>query len=545
MRIVNGLFVLLLLAPLATAQDRNQKAKPIDLSITAVGRQHHPIHTKSKEAQEFFDQGITLIYGFNHEEAVRSFQRAAELDGTSPMPQWGIALAVGPNYNSNVDAEREKLAFETIQKAQQLATAGPQVEKDYVAALATRYSGDANPDYKQLSQSYAAAMKALSTKYPDDLDAATMYAESLMDLNPWKLWSADGKPAEKTLEIVTVLESVLARNPGHAGANHYYIHAVEASCNPARALPSAHRLDTMVPQAGHLVHMPAHIYERTGDFDLAAHNNAEAAKVDTTYAEKAGQVGSIYDLMYHSHNEHFEAMAASMEGNYAQARNAADSMAARLLPHAKMMPMLDGFIMTPIWVDVRFSKWQEVLARPEPMKELAGTHVMWRYSRALALAANGQVAEADKERELFVAEVGAFPPDTKFGEMNKARDVLGVATHAIDGRIAAAKGQKDAAIEHWTKAVAIQDTLNYDEPADWYYPVRESLGAALLASGNAPEAERVFRVDLLQNPRNPRSLYGLMQALLAQGNVSNAVWVEAQFNAAWKNADSKLSLKAM
>jgi len=545
MRIVNGLFVLLLLAPLATAQDRNRKAKPIDLSITAVGRQHHPIHTKSKEAQEFFDQGITLIYGFNHEEAVRSFQRAAELDGTSPMPQWGIALAVGPNYNSNVDAEREKLAFETIQKAQQLATAGPQVEKDYVAALATRYSGDANPDYKQLSQSYAAAMKALSAKYPDDLDAATMYAESLMDLNPWKLWSADGKPAEKTLEMVTVLESVLARNPGHAGANHYYIHAVEASCNPARALPSAHRLDTMVPQAGHLVHMPAHIYERTGDFDLAEHNNAEAAKVDTTYAEKAGQVGSIYDLMYHSHNEHFEAMAASMEGNYAQARNAADSMAARLLPHAKMMPMLDGFIMTPIWVDVRFSKWQEVLARPEPTKELAGTHVMWRYSRALALAANGQVAEADKERELFVAEVGAFPPDTKFGEMNKARDVLGVATHAIDGRIAAAKGQKDAAIEHWTKAVAIQDTLNYDEPADWYYPVRESLGAALLASGNAPEAERVFRVDLLQNPRNPRSLYGLMQALLAQGNVSNAVWVEAQFNAAWKNADSKLSLKAM
>ena len=372
-----------------------------------------------------------------------------------------------------------------------------------------------------------------------------MYAESLMDLNPWKLWSADGKPAENTVEIVTVLESVLARNPGHAGANHYYIHAVEASSNPARALPSAHRLDTMVPQAGHLVHMPAHIYERTGDFDLAARNNAEAAKVDTTYAEKAGQVGSMYDLMYHSHNEHFEAMAASMEGNYAQARNAADSMAARLLPHAKMMPMLDGFIMTPIWVDVRFSKWQEVLARPEPMKELAGTHVMWRYSRALALAANGQVAEADKERELFVAEVGAFPPDTKFGEMNKARDVLGVATHAIDGRIAAAKGQKDAAIEHWTKAVAIQDTLNYDEPADWYYPVRESLGAALLASGNAPEAERVFRVDLLQNPRNPRSLYGLMQALLAQGNVSDAAWVEAQFNDAWKNADSKLSLKAM
>ncbi len=387
--IVKGLIAILVCSAFVTAQDKDQKAKPIDLSITAVGRQHHPIQTKSKEAQEFFDQGITLIYGFNHEEAARSFQRAAELDPASPMPLWGIALAVGPNYNSDVDAEREKMAYETIQKAQKLAANAPQVEKDYVVSLAARYSADANPDYKQLSQNYSSAMKSLSAKYPDDLDAATMYAESLMDLNPWKLWSADGKPGENTMEIVTVLESVLARNPMHAGANHYYIHAVEASPNPARALPSAHRLDTLVPQAGHLVHMPAHIYERTGDYDSAARNNAQAAKVDTTYAEKAGQVGSMYDLMYHSHNEHFEAMAASMEGRYSQAKKAADSMAARLLPHAKMMPMLDGFIMTPIWVDVRFGKWQETLARPEPMKELAGTHVMWRYSRAVALAADG------------------------------------------------------------------------------------------------------------------------------------------------------------
>ena len=408
------------------------------------------------------------------------------------MPLWGIALAVGPNYNSNVDAEREKLAFDMIQKAQQLASASPQVEKDYVAALATRYSGEANPDYKKLSRNYAAAMKALSAKYPDDLDAATMYAESLMDLNPWTLWSADGKPAENTEEIVTVLESVLARNPDHAGANHYYIHAVEASPNPERALPSAHRLDTMVPQAGHLVHMPAHIYERTGDYDRQLATTRKPQKSITSYAQKAGQLGSMYDLMYHSHNEHFEAMAASMEGNYAQARKAADGMAARLMPHAKMMPMLDGFIMAPIWVDVRFGKWEEVLARPEPMKELAGTHVMWRYSRALALAANGKIAEAEKERALFVAEVGAFPADANFGEMNKAKDVLGVASHTVDARIAASKGQKDAAIEHWTKAVAIQDTLNYDEPADWYYPVRESLGAALLAAEKRPKRRLCF-----------------------------------------------------
>jgi tetratricopeptide (TPR) repeat protein len=542
---VNGLFAVLLFALLTCAQDKNQKAKPVDLSITAVGRQHHPIHTTSKEAQEYFDQGITLIYGFNHEEAARSFQRAAELEPASPMPLWGIALAVGPNYNLNVDAEREKLAYETIQEAQKFAANSPQVEKDYVAALAARYSGDANPDYKQLSLNYAAAMKALSAKYPDDLDAATMYAESLMDLNPWRLWGADGKPAENTLEIVTVLESVLARNPEHAGANHYYIHAVEASPSPERALPSAHRLDTMVPQAGHLVHMPAHIYERTGDFDRAVRNNAEAAKVDTAYAQKAGQVGSMYDLMYHSHNEHFEAMAASMEGRYSQAKNAAESMAARLIPHAKMMPMLDGFIMAPIWVDVRFDKWQEVLARPEPMKELAGTHAMWRYSRTLALAATGNVVGSEKERELFVAEVGAFPPDAMWGEMNKASAVLGVATHVIDARIAAAKSQRDAAIEHWTKAVVMQDTLNYNEPADWYYPVRESLGAALLVAGKAPEAEQVFRADLRQNPRNPRSLYGLIRALQAQERTADAAWVEAQFNSAWKNSDTKLTLETL
>jgi tetratricopeptide (TPR) repeat protein len=400
---------------------QKQKAKPIDLSITAVGRQHHPIHTRNKEAQEFFNQGITLIYAFNHEEAARSFRRAAELDATSPMPLWGIALAVGPNYNSNVDAEGEKLAFETIQKAQQLATAAPQVEKDYVATLATRYSGDASPDYKQLSQNYAAAMKALSAKYPDDLDAATMYAESLMDLNPWKLWSADGKPAENTVEIVTVLESVLARNPGRAGANHYYIHAVEASSNPARALPSAHRLDTMVPQAGHLVHMPTHIYERTGDFDLAARNNAEAVK---------------------------------------------------------------------------------------------GRHVVRGKSRAGWKHVRPDVSQPQRALRSDGSNHG--------GKLRTSEE--------SDGQ---------------TKAVAIQEPLNYDEPADWSYPVRESLGAALLAAGNAPEAERVFRLDLQQNPRNPRSLYGLMQALEAQGNGSDAAWVEAQFNAAWKNADSKLSLKAL
>jgi len=524
----------------ASAQQTAPAAKAADLSMTAVGRVHHPIATKSREAQEYFDQGLTLIYGFNHEEAARSFERAAELDPASPMPLWGIAIAVGPNYNVDVDAEREKLAFDTVQKAKKLAGNAPQVERDYVAAIATRYSGDANPDYKKLARDYAAAMKELSAKYPDDLDAATIYAESLMDLNPWKLWSNNGKPGENTEEIVQVLEWVLLRDPMHVGANHYYIHAVEASPTPARALPSAHRLDTMVPKAGHLVHMPAHIYERTGFYEAAAKSNVEAAAADKAYAQKYGQAGSLYDLMYHSHNEHFLAMAASMTGNYKQAKSAANAMAARLAPHAKMMPMLDGFMATPIWVDARFGKWQEILAHPEPIKELPGTHALWRYARTLAYAQTGKIAEADKEKTLLVAEVGGMLADAMFGEMNKAHDVFGVATHVAEARIAAAKGQKDEAVLHFKQAVELQDKLNYDEPADWYYPVRESLGAALLIDGKAADAEEVFRVDLVQNPRNPRSLYGLHQTLEAQGKKSDAAWVEGQFVEAWKNADVKL-----
>jgi tetratricopeptide (TPR) repeat protein len=529
-------------AAIVTARGGETKKTKPDLSLTAVGRQHHPIATKSREAQDYFDQGMTFIFGFNHEEAASAFQAAAELDPASPMPLWGIALAVGPNYNMDVDAEREKLAYETIQKARKLAEHAPQIEKDYVAVLAVRYSGEAKPDYKQLSRAYAEAMRDLSRKYPDDLDAATLYAESLMNLRPWQLWSHDGKPAEGTEEIVRVLESVLARDPNHAGANHYHIHALEASPNPERALPSASRLETLVPQAGHLVHMPAHIYARTGNYAAAAKCNEISAERDRVYAEKAEKQGSLYDLMYHSHNEHFRAAAASMEGRYAEAKGAADALAARLAPHAKSMPMLDGFIMTPLWVDARFGKWDPILQRPEPAKELTGTHAMWRFTRALAYAARGDAAKAAAERGAMFAETSALPPEAPFGMLNKAKDVFSVAQHVLDARIAAVRGKTDEAIAHWRKAVEAQDALNYDEPPDWYYPVRESLGAALLATGRAPEAEKVFREDLQRNPRNPRSLFGLEESLKAQKKDADAAWVQREFEAGWKNADTALRI---
>jgi tetratricopeptide (TPR) repeat protein len=540
-----SLLLVAILSGRAAGEERKATEKKPDLALTAVGRQHHTIQTSSKEAQDYFDQGMTFIYGFNHEEAARAFRHAATLDPASPMPLWGIALSVGPNYNIDVNPERERLAFETVQNAAKLAERAPQVEKDYVAALAVRYSGDASPDYKKLSRDYAAAMKALSQKYPDDLDAATLYAESLMNLHPWRLWTHDGKPGENTEEIVRVLESVLARDPDNAGANHYYIHAVEMSADPQRALPSAQRLNTMVPQAGHLVHMPAHIYIRTGDYEAARKSNVVAAKIDQKYAKEADKEGSIYDLMYHSHNEHFIAMAAAMGGRYAEARAAADAMVKRLMPHAKMMPMLDGFILTPLWVDARFGKWDAIEARLEPPKELVETHVMWRYTRALAFAARGDAGKATAERGLFSAEVSAILPDIPFGMQNTAKDILGLATHVINARIASASGKSNDAIEHWRKAVQMQDALNYDEPADWYYPVRESLGATLLSTGNAKEAEQVFRDDLKQNPRNPRSLFGLMQALKAQQRDVDAAWVERQFEEGWKGADTKLEISAL
>ncbi len=533
--------VTICLAVLLPLHAQTKKAEPPpDLGLTAVGRQHHAIATKSAEAQLFFDQGITLTYGFNHEEAGRAFQRAAELDPASPMPLWSSAFALGPNYNIDVDPQREKFAYDTVQKALKLAENAPQIEKDYVAALATRYSGEASPDYKKLSRDFAAAMRNLSHKYPDDLDAATLYAESLMDLSPWQLWTHDGRPTENTEEILRVLESVLARDPMHAGANHYYIHAVEASPHPDRALSSAHRLDTMVPQAGHLVHMPAHIYVRTGDYAAAAKSNELSAQVDRVYAERAAKEGSLYDLVYHSHNEHFLAMASCMEGNYAAAKKAADALATRITPHASMMPMLESFAVTPLWVDARFGKWDAILATPEPAKQLAVLHAYWHFARALALASRGDAAKATIELDAMTAESAALKADASFDMLNSSKDVFGVAAQVLAARIAAALGRKDETIVRWRRAVEMQDALNYSEPASWYYPVRESLGAALLAAGQDTEAEKVFREDLLRNPRNPRSLFGLKAALDHEKRGADAAWIQREFDAAWKEADTQL-----
>jgi tetratricopeptide (TPR) repeat protein len=512
--------------------------------MPGLGQHHHTISTKSPEAQRFFDQGLTLVFAFNHEEAVRAFRRAAELDPQSAMSFWGIALALGPCINLDVDAPHEKAAYEAVQKAVSLAPGVTESERAYIQALAKRYSADPKIDFRKLHAEYAHAMLEVSKRYPDDLDAATLYAESLMDLRPWKLWSLDGHPADDTDEIVAVLESVLRRDPTHIGANHYYIHAVEASTHPERALASARRLETLAPAAGHLVHMPAHIYFRAGDYRAAARSNALAAEIDRVYLRESGTIGSMYDILYYAHNLQFLAAAYSMEGRFADAKQAADDLAAHIGPMVLAdMAMAEPYVPTPIFVLLRFHRWDEVLKTPPPDSHLAMTAAFWHFARGSAAAAKGQIGTAELERGKLEAARKEMPADREFSMFsNKAQAFLDLAANILDARIATAHADRQRAIEHWKNAVQIEDRLYYGEPPEWFYPVRESLGSALLRNGQADQAEAVFRADLEQYPRNPRSLFGLLKSLEAQKKTSEAEWVRREFEAAWKVADVPLEI---
>ena len=495
--------------------------------MAGFGPVHHPISTSNPETQKFFDQGLALVYGFNHEEAIRSFERAAELDPRAAMPLWAIALALGPNINLDVDPEREKKAFDASRRALALAAGAPANEQAYARAVARRYSVDPKADLKALAEDYAKAMQELVRAYPDDLDAATLYAESLMDLRPWKLWKQDGTAEPGTEEILSVLESVLKRNPGHLGANHYYIHAIEGSPHPERALPSAARLETLAPASGHLVHMPAHIYMRTGDYARAETANEKAAEADRAYISRTHAEG-IYPVMYYNHNLQFLAAAAMMEGKADVAKKAADELASNAAPVAREMPMAEFVVPMPMFVALRFGNWNEVLAMPDPGPGLPLTGAAWHFARARALQETGDHAGAQKERAAFLEAKSKVPADEPWGN-NMAADVLGVAEESL---AACFESAPDARIAHWKSAVARQDALVYDEPPPWYYPIRESLGTALLKAGKATEAEAVFRADLERNPRSPRSLLGLKTALEAQHRAPDVRSVDTQYHEA-------------
>jgi len=538
------LTILLSFTICAAAQDHAMgPAKPV-AKMTGLGDLHHPVSTKNAEAQVFFDQGLRLIYAFNHDEATRSFQKAAALDPKLAMAYWGMAEAVGPNYNDPASEERFKQAHEAIQKAVDLSGHASDAERGYISAMAKRFPADPKSDLRKAAEDYRDAMREEVKNNPDDLDAATLFAEAGMNLHPWGLWHQDGTPEAGTEEIVATLESVIKRDPNHLGALHYYIHTVEASNSPERALAGATRLAALAPAAGHIVHMPAHVYIRTGDYAAAVKANEQAAAVDREYIQRSGVQG-IYPMMYYSHNLHFIAMCSAMTGDYLESRKAAEMLAAHVGPSVKDMPPLEGFMTIPMAVNVRFHKWDAILAMKEPNAEMKTTVGFWHFARGMAFAGKGKISEAEAEYKIVAEAEKATPPDAIFQMPinNKTKDILKIAENVLGAQVALAKKDNAAAAGMLRDAVAVQDTLKYDEPQDWFFPVRESLGGVLLMSGDAKGAEQVFREDLAKNLRNPRSLFGLHRALKAQDRNSDAWFVEQEFRQAWKGGAAELKVE--
>jgi tetratricopeptide (TPR) repeat protein len=452
-----------------------------------------------------------------------------------------VALAVGPNYNDpDIDLSREKAAVEAIRKALAAAGKATENEQGYIHALAKRYSTDPKADRKQLGLDYKQAMGELMRRFPDDLDAAVIFAESAMDLHPWQLWKPDGQPAEGTLEILEVLRGVLQRAPDHIGANHYYIHATEASSQPELATQSAERLKTLAPAAGHLVHMPAHTYIRLGDYHAASVANEKAAAADEVYVKKYNVTG-MYPVMYYSHNLHFLAVSSSMEGNFSTAHSAAERLVAGMQPYLKENPMAEWFVPTRTHVLVRFRRWAEIEKLAEPDQNLHLAHTFWLFARGMAFSGTGQPDKAVAERDALVAESKTIPAETQLG-FNSVRQLLDIAAQMLDASIARTRHDYKQAEELLNKAAQAEDALNYDEPPDWYLPPRESLGGVLFADGQPAAAEAVFRAELKAHPKNPRALFGLAECLTAQGKNEEAAKSRAEFEAGWKYADTKLRM---
>ena len=509
-----------------------------------LGGFHRKVSTSSEEAQKYFDQGMRYLWAFNHDESTRSFAKAAQLDPQCAMCLWGAALTVGPNYNVPVMAEpRAKVARAAVEQAQKLAAQGMPVEQALVAALAQRY-----PDAKPLDPSnegpvltaYAAAMKQVAQKFPDDLDVQTLYAESMMNINAWKLWTLDGKPAAGTEEIIVTLEKVLAKDPQHPGANHYYVHAIEASAHPERAVAAAERLRGMMPAAGHLQHMPAHILQRVGRYEDAAQANREGAAADVAYFAKTKPLD--YYAMYLGHNYQFLAFSAAMEGRKAETLDAT-AKSRETIPDEMLLaiPGYDWFLAQRYAAMVRFGLWDEMLAEPAPNAKLPGLTGGYLYGRAVAFAAKGKLDDARAAVAQLERLAQATPADYGAG-FNSARDMFAIAALVAKARIADAENKPGDALALLREAVAKEDMTAYDEPADWFFPVRHVLGATLLKAGNAKDAEVVYREDLKRHPDNGWALYGLAQALKAQKK--SAVAAERQFQTAWGRSDVTLTASA-
>jgi tetratricopeptide (TPR) repeat protein len=505
-----------------------------------LGNLQHIISTQSVQAQAYFNQGLRLIYGFNHYEAHRSFTEAARLDPACAMAYWGQALALAPNINSPIDQERSRKGYEAIQKALSLKAKASPKEKAYIEAMAKRFSNNATIPQSQLDSSYAMAMGKLAEKYPQDPDAGTLYADALMNRKPWDYWTREGAPRPGIEKAISTLEAVIKRFPDHPGAHHLYIHVVEASTNPDRAVPSADRLAALMPASGHLVHMPAHIYLRVGRYADATQSNIRAVAIDEEYISQYMAQG-IYPMGYYPHNIHFIWASAAMEGNSRTTLEMARKTASRAdREQLEEMPFLQNFYVLPLFAYVRFGKWNEILTEPYPGKKMPHASAMWHYGRGLAYTAKGQIVRAQQE----LAILDSLSKDTTFHTMyasqNPTSSLLPIAYKTLAGEIAAKKKQYAEAVSLLKEAVQLEDELKYDEPRSWPQPVRHSLGAVLLDAGLAAEAEKVYLEDLAIHRENGWSLYGLQQSLRKQGKASEAAALEQRFKKAWEGADVHL-----
>jgi tetratricopeptide (TPR) repeat protein len=512
-----------------------------------LGNFHRGVTTSSAPAQQYFDQGMRFLWAFNHDEATRSFAQAAQLDPSCAACYWGVALTVGPNYNvSSMDAARARVAVEALQQAQAQAARASAVEQALIKALAARYPsaeplGPAN--LEAVLVSYAAAMREVATRFPDDLDVQTLCAEAAMNVHAWRLWTADGRPVEGTLQIEARLEAVLRRDPNHPGANHYYIHVMEASPHPDKALAAAVRLRGMMPAAGHLEHMPAHIMQRVGRYEDAAEANRRGVIADRAYL--AGTTAPDYYAMYLAHNYAFLAFAAAMEGRKAEVLAAVQQVGVAT-PLDMVLAMGDSGwnnLSQQYSALVRFGLWDEMIALQPPDARAVGLTTGYLYGRGVALAARGRSAEAQQALAALAQLSASAPPDAMAG-FNRLPDIIAVAEPIVAARIAASSGHNDEAIALLEQAVAAEDRLAYDEPADWFFPVRHLLGAQLLIAGRAAQAERVYREDLARNPGNGWALYGLATALRAQGRGHAAARAMDEFQLAWRHADVRLPASA-
>lgn len=528
--------------PKALLADPTTATGPIAPVLSGLGDHHFEVTTVSERSQYFFDQGFRLTLGFNHSEALRAFKEAIRLDPNNAMAYWGWALVLGPNLNLSMQADVEAGAFAAIQNAVRLKDQVSTREKAYIEALVTRYSDNPETDRASLDAAYASAMSALSSQYPDDLDAATLYAAALMNTNPWDYWYRDRTPKPHTEVIMAILQSVIDRDWNHPGAHHYLIHTVEAF-RPELGVASADQLANLMPGAGHLVHMPSHIYMRVGRYADAYAVNTLAIKADEGYITQCRAQG-LYPLAYYPHNIHFLAWAAMFQGRSKAALEAAGLVAEAIPVDSKdnTWALYESFRSQPMFVMVRFGQWDDMLSAPQPETDARFMNGVWHYGRGLAFAHQGKLLQAKEE----LGHLKRLRQETENDQsytvgFGAAGGLLSIAEEILTGEIAARQGDYSGAIGHLERAVRLEDGLLYNEPPDWYFPVRHVLGALLLEAGLPAQAEVVYWEDLRRNPENGFSLFGLNQSLEAQGKAEAAAVINDRLRQAWKDADVELT----